>query len=77
MTKKAFDIRVDLKLNFKTVEEEVAPAQNDARDASPARDIEDAATPAPRGVRLLEMWLKIATNGDQGVCGGCRGIRQC
>jgi hypothetical protein len=53
MTKKVLDIRVDLKLNFKTIEEEVAPAQDDARDVSPASVIEDEATPAPRGVSLL------------------------
>ena len=50
MMKKVLDIRVDLKLNFKTIEEVPPPAQDDARDASPARDIDDAATPAPRGV---------------------------
>jgi hypothetical protein len=52
MMKKALDIRVDLKLNFKTIEEEVAPAENDARNASPA-SVENEATPAPRGVRSL------------------------
>jgi hypothetical protein len=52
MMKKALDIRVDLKLNFKTIEEE-APAQDNARDASPASVIEDEAMPAPRGVYSL------------------------
>ena len=52
MMKKVLDIRVDLKLNFKTIEEE-APAQDNARDASPASVIEDEGTPAPRGVYSL------------------------
>jgi hypothetical protein len=79
MTKKVLDIRVDLTLNFKTVEEEVAPAQDDARDASPVGDIEDEVMPAPqanRGVRFLEMWLKIASNSHQGLCGCRRGTRR-
>ena len=57
MMKKVLDIRVDLCLNFKTVEEEIQPAQNARENASLAIDIEDTATPAPqtnRGVQVLE-----------------------